>query len=293
MKVLLLFSGQIRPIDPEVFNKSLLFFIGDNEVDVSLTYWNKPGYSMNHNLNKNLEVEINLNNYIEKAFKNTNIISNKIISENELTQYKIQNQISNCSSYNSRTKHSVKQLFMIYKSITQNYLFDYDVIVRCRYDSVFLATFEVDGLAENFIYNINNGNAYYPNRIYDIFFYGTPKSFDKLKYSFLNIENYLNSDFDNGLDKRDACRLLYLSSTVNGNEINDDSVRYCDIFREDDTVTKYMARIIYLNNYRRLSKMTEEKYKCNLIKLYFYIFLNMISSNFNILKTFIFKLCSR
>lgn len=245
LKLLLLFSGQVRPINPDVFNKSLNLFIGDNTADISLDYWESPGISMAHQPSKRLISDMKVDNYIEKAFKNFKVVHKNKHSQKTLSKYPIQSKIHNSNHYLDQTKHSVLQLLQIYLSVNSiKNIHEYDIVIRCRYDSCFLFPFKNNHIEDNTIYNINFGNAFYKNRIYDIFFYGRPNSMWKVCQTFENLEQLINDPFDNGLDKRDACRLLYLSAIKSGLSIKTSDWRYTDIKR-DESLPVYIGTVSF------------------------------------------------
>jgi hypothetical protein len=65
-------------------------------------------------------------------------------------------------------------------------------------------------LSQNKIFTLNPPKIFYPNRIYDIFFYGNNESMNKLCDCWLTILDCINNPFDNRLPNVDSCRVLYV-----------------------------------------------------------------------------------
>ncbi len=58
----------------------------------------------------------------------------------------------------------------------------------------------------------------------------------------------VNDSFDNGLDKRDCCRLLYLASTKNSTKVKSFPSRICDVYRSNKYIySKYLINSNLLN----------------------------------------------
>ena len=105
MRIALLFSGQIRVTDIEVFKRSLFLFINNYEYDIYISSWDKTGKSLNHNLNnlnKNgLYDNICVSDYINNMFSGFNVkkinLENFIFwKENLHPDFKI---IQQCTKY--------------------------------------------------------------------------------------------------------------------------------------------------------------------------------------------------
>ena len=78
---------------------------------------------------------------------------------------------------------------------------EYDLIFRCRYDSVFIHPLNLfplkSILKSNNLYNINFGRAYYPQRVYDIFFGGSKKSMSFISSIWDDLPNLIDNSFNN------------------------------------------------------------------------------------------------
>jgi hypothetical protein len=238
-KIAVCISGEMRffkdPLVIESYNK----FISSLNPDVFISTWDHIGVSMNHgyiNPEENKTIEDNIEKHIRSVY--SNIKSLKIENYNSWFN-SIDNQIKQKvygGSYNRLTVNSYSQIYKICDSINlksdyeNSNNFKYDIVIRIRPDSLFINPFNLD-IKPRTVYNINFGGAYYPNRIYDILFYGDSLSMDKISNSFSNYIALLDNSFNNGLCPRDSCRILYLQSILSELEVESVNSRLCDIYR--------------------------------------------------------------
>ena len=128
--------------------------------------------------------------------------------------------------------------------------FKYDLVIRLRGDMGFVHDIP-DAYAYNFlnssdttkhIWTINPPKIFYPNRIYDIFFYGNSDSMDRLCDAWTYILALINHPYENGLLKVDTCRVLYVCCLLNQIKVSD--ILYCmgDIYR-DEPINEYINKI--------------------------------------------------
>lgn len=62
---------------------------------------------------------------------------------------------------------------------------------------------------------------YYPNRIYDVLFYGNSSTMDNICSAYNKFPELVYDSFDNGLNNRDCCRILkVLSNRFNMNVVD-------------------------------------------------------------------------
>lgn len=269
MNIALLFSGQTRKIDENIFRKSLQYFIGSNKADIYISTWDDPGISMEHGhgVHQGLRVKsFSVEPYLSKLFhgfqvKAINIESYESWKNNLKENYK---DIFLSKKYSFNTKNSLAQLYQIYKSYLlyeNNKTIEYDFIIRVRLDSVFLFSFKEQCSNPEKIYNINFGRAYLPNRIYDIFFYGGELSMRKICKTWEKIPQLINDFYENGLDRRDACRLLYLSSRKNNISVESVRYRYVDALRIRRSKYNFLSFVLYCGaidiNHRSIIKWQE------------------------------------
>ena len=123
---------------------------------------------------------------------------------------------------------------------------EYDLIFRCRFDSIFLHPLNIYPLKtflnSTILYHLNFGRAYYPNRIYDIFFGGSKNSMAFLDEIWDKLPKFVENNYDNGQDKRDACRLFFIAAVSNNIKTRSFKTRICDIYRpfKDNYYEKYL-----------------------------------------------------
>jgi len=242
MKIAVCISGELRTFNNQLVIDSYSKFIEKYSPDVFLSTWDHIGESMNHayidpSTSKNKRINIKseiLNTY-------NNIKSLKIENYNEWFN-SLDEAVKSVvfrDNYFSRTINSYTQIYKIYDSILSKYEYEnnnnikYDVVLRVRPDNLFILDLELDEVLSNTIYHINIGTAYYPNRIYDIFFYGDSDSMNTIAETYLNFETLLKYEYDNGLCPRDSCRLLYLQAKLNKLQVLSTKNRCCDIYRGD------------------------------------------------------------
>jgi len=253
-KIAVCLSGELRHFNHDLVKEGFKKFIEILNPDIFISTWNHIGTSMNHgwidpseSKNKNLNTE----NLLKKVYNN--IVKMEIEDYNEwydsIDPY-LKNVIySNPNIKDHRTVNSYSQLYKIYKSnfLKKNYEkdngFKYDIVLRVRPDSLFVKNLDLN-IENKTIYNINTGGAFFPNRIYDIFFYGDSKSIDIVSDTYLEIIKLINDNFNNGLCKRDACRLLYLQSINNNINVLSTKDRPCDIWRGNMSFDDYFNSLI-------------------------------------------------
>lgn len=295
MKVALLFSGQYRTIPSDVFLRSIETLVKGIDHSIYVSSWEESGISMDH-LNKVplIQREKNLDLKIKSLFSDFNLV--KVEFENYF-QFKSSldkryKKILNSTKFHKGTIHSLPQLYKISRSYR---LFEaekenYDLVFRCRFDSVFLhplKLFPLNKFGEsNNLYNINFGRSYYPNRVYDIFFGGSVDSMSFLDNLWNEIPDLIDNKFDNGLDKRDACRLLFLSATNKNHSVDTFDVRICDVYRKEDF--RYLSYLISSHFTKiKINNTTLQSWKYLFLWIHFRRIMR-INVLLILLKTFIF-----
>lgn len=238
-KVAVCISGEMRFFKDPAVVESYSRFVQTINPDVFISTWDHIGISMNHgyiNPEENKTIENNIEDHIRFIYPN--IKSVKIENYNSWFN-SIDNKIKQkvySGQYNKLTVNSYAQIYKICDSINLKSTYEidnnfkYDIVIRLRPDSLFINPFNLD-IKPKTIYNINFGSAYYPNRIYDILFYGDSMSMDKVSDSFLNYTDLLDHPFNNGLCPRDSCRILHLQSILSELEVLSTDSRLCDVYR--------------------------------------------------------------
>ena len=240
MKIALLFSGQYRPFNKELFKKSLNNLVQDLNYSIFSFSWAETSRSLTYTKENNqIEKIPEIENLIQEIFSGFNLIKYEIESfekfkKNLSYEYV---RIMNSKEYHPGTINSLPQIYAIYKSykLLLPLINNYDLIFRCRFDSLFihpLSLYNLEKLKKtDNLYNINFGRAFNPSRVYDIFFGGSIKATSFLKDIWYTLPKLIFNDFDNYLDKRDSCRLIYLAALNNNIKTNTLNTRICDVYR--------------------------------------------------------------
>lgn len=246
MKVALCISGQLRTFDNENVIKSLKEHVLNHyDCDIFLSVWDDRGISQ----------------YTEKndASNSYNLIkSDNILPMDILSYYPMAKQIQvtnfklwlDSISEELRTKFNteittwgqtltaIPQLYKIWEcnQMKSDYEqlngFKYDIVIRSRPDLMFVSKLNL--INDGIIYHMNTPKFFWSNRIYDIFFYSNSENMDKMASSWLRINDLFNHPFQNGLDYRDACRLLYVNMIMEGLKEKSMDRNICDVYRGED-----------------------------------------------------------
>ena len=250
MKIAFLFSGQLREIEYDLFRKSLLNLTKDLDYAIFSYSWEEMGKSLNHknNLPKIISNE-NIDEKINFLFKDFNLLgfgyeSFRDFKNGLKDQYR---EIFYSKKFHFGTINSLPQIYTLHKSfeLLEESKLNFDLVFRCRFDSIFIHPTKIfplkQILSNGSVFNLNFGRAYYPNRIYDIFFGGSRKSMNFISTIWNDIPYLVKNSFDNGLDKRDCCRILYLAASIDNINIKSFSSRICDVYRNNDLLySKYI-----------------------------------------------------
>tara|TARA_B100001248_G_scaffold202400_1_gene156607 strand:- start:24 stop:956 length:933 start_codon:yes stop_codon:yes gene_type:complete len=302
MKIAFLFSGQLRELEYDLFRKSLLNLTNDLDYAIFAYTWEEMGESLNHKnnlpkiiLNKNIDEKINF------LFKDFNLLdfgfeSYKDFKKGIKDKHK---EIFYSKKFDFGTVNSLPQIYTLHKSfeLLEKSKIKFDLVFRCRFDSIFIHPLKIFPLkkilSNGSLYNLNFGRAYYPNRIYDIFFGGSRKSMNFISTIWNDTPYLVKNNFDNGLDKRDCCRILYLAASINKTNIKSFPSRICDVYRNNDLLySKYLIRSHLVNfkiNKKNISyinfifKWCRER-KISNTKIIFYLIKSLILIPFVYLK---------
>lgn len=240
-KVALIYSGQVRKISPTFFREGLKLFTEGTEFDIYLNYWDEMGKSMNHDpYDKKLILDDSADILVNDLFKDLPVayrISEPYV-DFEKNIPKSHLKIHKDSFFSAHSKHTLPQIYSFCKLFDscRGVLINYDLIFSCRFDTVFthrLIDSDLKKFNTNTLYHLNYGKAYYPKRIYAIFFGGDFSAMNQLSKTWINIPTIVNDAFDNGLEKNDVCRVLYLSAIMNSIKINSLHLRSCEVHRFD------------------------------------------------------------
>lgn len=232
MKVALVLSGQMRQFNrPDVIHAYFKYIIERFNCHIFISTWDTKGYSYHGSKTKDSDNIITIEN-IENVYsphikncviddyekwKNTLDVHKKFILDNGFVSVgeKIPGFV-------------VPQLYKIWHGnklkcdYERQNNFKYDLVIRSRPDNLFL--YPMDGYLDNIhnsVYAINGDGHYFPNRIYDIFFYSNSENMDKIAEAYNNFEEIVTHPFQNGLNKYDACRMLFVQALICGLHVSD------------------------------------------------------------------------
>ena len=263
MKIAFLFSGQLRELEYDLFRKSLINLTKDLDYAIFAYSWEEMGESLNHknNLPEISSIE-NIDDKINFLFKDFNLLdfgyeSFRDFKKRLKDEYR---EIFYSKKFDFGTINSLPQIYTLHKSfeLLEKSKLNFDLVFRCRFDSIFIHPIKIlplnQFLSNGSVFNINFGRAYYPNRIYDIFFGGSRKSMNFISTIWNDIPYLVENSFDNGLDKRDSCRILYLAASIDNTNIKSFPSRICDVYRNNDLLySKYLISS-HLVNFRMNNK---------------------------------------
>ncbi len=250
MKIAFLFSGQLREVEVDLFKKSLLNLTKDLDYTIFAYTWKEMGKSLNHNNNlPELQKVENVDEKINFLFKDYNLLDFgfESFSEFKKTLKEEYREIFYSKKFDFGTVNSLPQIYTLYKSfeLLEKSKLNFDLVFRCRFDSIFIHPIKIFPLkkilSNGSLFNLNFGRSYYPNRIYDIFFGGSRKSMNFISTIWKDTPYLVKNSFDNGLDKRDCCRILYLAASIDNTNIESFPARICDVYRNNDLIyAKYL-----------------------------------------------------
>ncbi len=293
MKIAFLFAGQYRPIPKDLFSHSIQNLTKGLEYNIFCYSWDEPGESLDHRENiPTIKSDNNSYAQISDLFSDFNLkeICTESYQNFVIKLPKIYKKIFNSKIYHKGTIFALPQIYTLYKcyKLLDNQNDDYDLIFRCRFDSIYLHPLKIYPLRKflnsSTLYNINFGRAYYPNRIYDIFFGGSKKSMSFLDQIWEKVPRLVENNLNNGQDKRDACRLFFISAKSYNLKIKSFKTRICDIYRpfKDNYYEQYLISSHLLS---LKFDMTTFKSIPYFIRWFFYRRVNLIKFTSMILKT--------
>ena len=251
MKIAFLFAGQYRPIQKELLRYSIQTLTKGLDYHIFCYSWDESGESLDHREDIPI-IESNNDSYdlISSVFSEFNL--KEIYTESyDNFVFNLPNthkKILNSKAYHKGTIFALPQIYTLSKcyKLLKNDENEYDLIFRCRFDSIYLHPLKIYPLRKFLnsptLYNINFGRAYYPNRIYDIFFGGSKNSMSFLDQIWNNLPQLVENNLNTGQDKRDACRLFYIAAVSNNIKIKSLNTRICDIYRpfKDNYYEQYL-----------------------------------------------------
>ena len=251
MKIAFLFAGQYRPIPKDLIRYSIQNLTEGLDYNIFCYSWDEPGESQDHREDiPKIKSDNDSFSQISSIFSEFNLkeVCTESYENFVVNLPKKHKKILNSRLYHKGTIFALPQIYTLSKcyKLLDNDENKYDLIFRCRFDSIYLHPLKIYPLRKflnsSAIYNINFGRAYYPNRIYDIFFGGSKKSMSFLDQIWNNIPQLVENNLNTGQDKRDACRLFYVAAVLNNIKIKSLNTRICDIYRpfKDNYYEQYL-----------------------------------------------------
>lgn len=265
IRVAVLVAGEMRNYFNNALVTSNIKYLFDlYNCDLFVSTWSKCGFSPYHGHQHNKQYSHNkvnqsdLENVYGRFLKGSNIeeydnwlntlkISKSRIYNGILGNKKIWPATSYPQFYKLWDANRLKQE---YENI--NY-FKYDVVIRFRpdmfliekipdkYINPLLSLNLADGM--NKLWHINNPKNYYPNRVYDIFFYGSNDVMNIMADIWNHMEELINHPYNNSLPPADSCRLLYVHAKIMNNiEIIDMDRCIGEIYR-DEHMNDFIGKI--------------------------------------------------
>ena len=284
MKIAFLFAGQYRPIPKDLIRYSIQKLTKGIDYDIFCYSWDEPGESLDHREDiPKIKSDNDTYKQILGIFSEFNLkeIYTESYDDFVINLPKKHRKIFNSKIYHKGTIFALPQIYTLSKcyKLLENNKDKYDLIFRCRFDSIYLHPLKIYPLRKflnsSTLYNINFGRAYYPNRIYDIFFGGSNKSMSFLDQIWNNIPQLVENNLNNGQDKRDACRLFYVAAVTNKVKIKSFKTRICDIYRpfKDNYYEQYLISSHLISLKFDISSLKAIPY---FIKWFFYRRINFI-----------------
>ena len=293
MKIAFLFSGQYRPIPKELLRYSIQTLTKGLDYDIFCYSWDESGESLDH---REIIPIIKRNNdsynQISSVFSEFNL--KEIYTESYdnfiINLPKTHKKVLNSKAYHKGSIFALPQIYTLSRcyKLFKNYENEYDLIFRCRFDSIYLHPLKIyplrNFLNSSTLYNINFGRAYNPYRIYDIFFGGSKKSMRFLDQIWNDVPQLVENNLNTGLDKRDACRLFYVAAVSNNIKIKSLNTRICDIYRpfKDNYYEQYLISSHLLSLKFDISTLKSLLY---FIRWFFYRRINLIKFSLIIVRT--------
>jgi len=245
MKTALVLSGQLRTFHHPAVLTSLRTFIEQFvECDVFVSVWDKVGFSYSHGDGKitSNATDPVIAEQIQAALPNVKGIHIERESDWLPTipaKYKaIYAEGFRWAGMNIKGT-VVPQLYKIWdgnrlkSEYEKTHGFVYDLVIRSRPDNLYLSNIKTKYLSDlSKIYAINCPGTFYPNRIYDIFFFSNSANMDALTDAYNHIHELEIHPFFNGLHARDACRILRVQALNADIPVVDMDHDVCTVFRE-------------------------------------------------------------
>lgn len=248
MRVAVLLTGQMRRYtDPEVLHSLQKYWSLFDAVDVFISTWSDRGVSYNHG---DMRVRGDEGDRVTEAELRRIYPQTRGIAVHDIKVWETglkgvwKTVYTEGFEWNGMKIRGtvVPQLFGLWDAnrLRREYEMStgvsYDLVIRCRPDVVFVPHSRslYESAAPNTVYAINNvaSGTYYPQRVYDIFFFGDAAAMQGICEAYPRLEELVAHPWDNGLNPRDACRCLYIQARfLNGSNVVDIPFDICKVAR--------------------------------------------------------------
>ena len=263
-KIAILLVGEMRNYDNNnIINNNNKFLFEKYQCDIFVSTWTKRGFSP-----CNLSIK-------NKVYKDDNVTIDDIYNTyKNVKAVNIESYENWKNSLSKEYENYYNQPFIIngqngsntvfpqlYKLHDANKLkndfekqnnFKYDMVFRFRPDMCLVEDIQenyiipfkkhFDSDTNNKMWTLNPYKIFYPNRIYDIFFYCNSEVMNIIADSYEKIIQLINNKYNNGLQKNDTTRILYIHAIENNITIIENNRCIGDIYR-DEPFSEYLNKI--------------------------------------------------
>ena len=254
-RIAICLSGQMRTFDHPAVQASFRTFLQGlgAHVDLFVSTWSDRGVSYNHGAHQNpnnasispLPQPKITEELIRSVYADLNVISVQI---RDYAEWKTRLRPTYAAVLREGFQWNgmriagtvVPQLFTIWDAnmLRRGTGKTYDWVFRVRPDLMFDCRHNAAALLASLdpkhVHAINapTTRVFWPQRIYDIFFFGGPVAMDVACDSYIHIDTAIQHPFTNGLHPRDACRILYVcTALLGGTHVRDIDRVVCEIYR--------------------------------------------------------------
>lgn len=244
MKVAILLAGQVRKYDDPSLLYSMNKFIKQfGNPDIFISTWSKRGYSQAHGDGTPFSSSCNPVTKEELMLTYPNVKDVQIDDEEEwintISPYEKEIYEKGFDWNGQHFRGTVVPQYYTIKvanSLKQNYElqnnFKYDLVIRTRFDNLHLSFLDPLDLVDlSKVYTLNHPPHYYPERIYDVFFYTNSQNMDLFCEGYEKLKELEDNSFNNGLNPRDSNRIFYVQFKNCAIDVIDLPYNVCETYR--------------------------------------------------------------
>lgn len=251
-KVLLLLSGQLRTFDNINVSTGWKKFFDKYDVTTYLCVWDNRGRSImskyanyNDKIDENEKIDLE---QVKSIFETENIKFfnyDKWMSQDVVDSWMYQ-------YINDKFFNSVFSAFYLKKNVfyfayenEKNNLFD--GVVLTRPDMYFLREPpDYPFLENNFVWQQNPPEIYFPNRIYDNFLFSNIENIKKIcdLYGTDHLKMSIQNNYGTNLHFLDPCKILFSYFHILKLQDKTYDYLYCDPFREENAMVEFKQKFL-------------------------------------------------